>query len=205
MRKTKEDAEKTREAILKAALRVFYESGVSRASLAQIGSAAGVSRGAVYWHFKDKNDLFLQLHAHMNRFPEAQPEFWSDESIQTLDELRLRVLRRLRMFYEKRDVRMFLMIVYSRMEYVEDFNDLYRQERRYQRSSMRELEKTFVRLREAGEIHERISPAHAARHTYVFLDGMFDSWGFDEERFITRAELDDTVDEFFMLFQPNRG
>jgi len=69
---------------------------------------------------------------------------------------------------------------------------------------MRELEKTFARLREAGQIHERILPSHAARHTYVFLDGMFDSWGFDEEHFITRSELEDTVDEFFRLFEPDR-
>ncbi len=204
MRRTKEDAEKTREAILKGALRVFYRNGVSRATLAEIGTEAGVTRGAVYWHFKDKIDLFLQLHAHMNRFPEAKPEFWSDEAIETLEDLKLAMLRRLLQFYENREARMFLMIVYSRMEYVEDFKELWRHERHYQRSSMRELEKTFVRLREAGQIHERISPSHAARHTYVFLDGMFDSWGFDEDRFITRSELEETVNEFFQLFEPNR-
>lgn len=52
-RRTKEEAEETRIQILDAAERVFYDKGVSRASLAEIASDAGVSRGAIYWHFEN--------------------------------------------------------------------------------------------------------------------------------------------------------
>ena len=58
VRKTKEEALETRAAILDAAEIVFKEHGVSRTSLAEIAAAAGVTRGAVYWHFKNKADLF---------------------------------------------------------------------------------------------------------------------------------------------------
>ena len=58
VRKTKEEAQETRSAILDAAELVFKENGVSRTSLAEIATAAGVTRGAVYWHFKNKADLF---------------------------------------------------------------------------------------------------------------------------------------------------
>ncbi len=57
-RRTKVDADATRQALLDAAERVFYERGVARASLAEIAQAAGATRGAIYWHFKDKVDLF---------------------------------------------------------------------------------------------------------------------------------------------------
>ena len=57
-RRTREEALETRNRILDAAERVFNEHGVSRTSLASIASAAGVTRGAVYWHFRDKTDLF---------------------------------------------------------------------------------------------------------------------------------------------------
>src|SRR5690606_41278730 len=60
-RRTKAEAEATREAILDAAEEVFIENGVSRATLEQIARRAGVTRGAVYWHFKDKNDLFTAM------------------------------------------------------------------------------------------------------------------------------------------------
>jgi TetR/AcrR family acrAB operon transcriptional repressor len=56
-RRTKEDAAITREQLLDAAERVFRERGVSGSSLAEVASAAGVTRGAVYWHFRDKSDL----------------------------------------------------------------------------------------------------------------------------------------------------
>ena len=48
VRKTKEEAQETRSAILDAAELVFKENGVSRTSLAEIATAAGVTRGAVY-------------------------------------------------------------------------------------------------------------------------------------------------------------
>src|SRR5258706_2776656 len=57
-RRTKEEALETRTGILDAAERVFHEKGVAHASLEDIAAAADVTRGAIYWHFKDKADLF---------------------------------------------------------------------------------------------------------------------------------------------------
>jgi TetR/AcrR family acrAB operon transcriptional repressor len=58
VRRTKEDAVAMRNSLLDAAEQVFYDKGVSRASLGDIAQAAGATRGAIYWHFKDKADLF---------------------------------------------------------------------------------------------------------------------------------------------------
>lgn len=57
-RRTKEDAQKTRDQLVEAAEKVFHERGVSRTSLNDIAKEAGVTRGAIYWHFKDKHDVF---------------------------------------------------------------------------------------------------------------------------------------------------
>lgn len=58
MRKTKIEALKTKEHLMLAALETFYKKGVARTSLNEIAQAAGVTRGALYWHFKNKEDLF---------------------------------------------------------------------------------------------------------------------------------------------------
>ena len=58
VRKTREAALETRNALLDTAELVFSEKGVSATPLADIASAAGVTRGAIYWHFKNKADLF---------------------------------------------------------------------------------------------------------------------------------------------------
>ena len=60
-RKSKEDAELTHSALLDAAEQVFFDKGVARTTLNDIAAAAGLTRGAVYWHFKDKADLLQAL------------------------------------------------------------------------------------------------------------------------------------------------
>lgn len=58
VRRTKEEAAATRERLLDTAEAVFLTQGVSRSSLQHVASAAGLTRGAIYWHFKDKAELF---------------------------------------------------------------------------------------------------------------------------------------------------
>src|SRR5512145_2660241 len=57
VRKTKEAALATREALIDAAERVFRRNGVTRTSLADVAAEAGMTRGAIYWHFRDKAEL----------------------------------------------------------------------------------------------------------------------------------------------------
>jgi AcrR family transcriptional regulator len=60
-RKTKEEAEQTRLRILTAAEAVFCRQGVAASSLHDIARRAGVTRGAVYWHFANKEALLATL------------------------------------------------------------------------------------------------------------------------------------------------
>ena len=60
-RRTKEEALETRNLILDTAERIFFENGVSHTSLADIAQAASLTRGAIYWHFKNKCDLFTAM------------------------------------------------------------------------------------------------------------------------------------------------
>ena len=60
-RRTKAEAEATRRRLLEVAERIFHAKGVATTSLEEIASEAGVTRGAVYWHFANKADLFMAL------------------------------------------------------------------------------------------------------------------------------------------------
>ena len=61
MRRTKEEAEATRSKLLKTALSVFSAKGYAAATLDDVAKAAKVTRGAIYWHFKSKADLYNTL------------------------------------------------------------------------------------------------------------------------------------------------
>ena len=62
MRRKKEDAEITRKQLLEAGLRVFSEKGYAATRLSDIAEEAGVTRGAIYWHFGNKKELFIALY-----------------------------------------------------------------------------------------------------------------------------------------------
>ncbi|ONN68653.1 TetR/AcrR family transcriptional regulator [Pseudomonas oryzihabitans] len=57
MRKTRSEAEKTHRLILKSALILFAKEGIERTTIGMIADRAVISRGAVYWHFKDKDAI----------------------------------------------------------------------------------------------------------------------------------------------------
>ena len=61
VKRTRDEAAETRSSILDAAERVFSERGVSHTSLEDIAKAAGVTRGAIYWHFRNKSELFSAM------------------------------------------------------------------------------------------------------------------------------------------------
>ncbi len=62
VRRTKEEAEATRQALLDRALELFSRQGPEAVTLKQIAAEAGVTHGAMYWHFRNKSDLLLQLY-----------------------------------------------------------------------------------------------------------------------------------------------
>ncbi|MEJ2746340.1 MAG: TetR family transcriptional regulator [Anaerolineae bacterium] len=61
MRRTKEEAEQTRQALLDAALAAFSDKGYQATRLQEIAEMAGTTRGAIYHHFENKADLYKQL------------------------------------------------------------------------------------------------------------------------------------------------
>ncbi len=58
MRRTKEDTEKTRIQLIRSAINFFYKDGYGETKLKDIATDAGTTRGAIYWHFKDKKGVY---------------------------------------------------------------------------------------------------------------------------------------------------
>jgi TetR/AcrR family acrAB operon transcriptional repressor len=91
MKRTRREALETRAQILKAAEQVFVERGVSRASLAEIAGMAGVTRGAVYWHFKDKMALLEALFEHATLADDPFVMSWTEGQRDPLGQLEKRL------------------------------------------------------------------------------------------------------------------
>jgi TetR/AcrR family transcriptional regulator, acrAB operon repressor len=65
LRRTKQESERTRLEILAAARKVFARQGVTRTTLEEVAATAGVTRGAIYWHFDNKTELFFAMREQM--------------------------------------------------------------------------------------------------------------------------------------------
>lgn len=63
-KKTKADALKTRQHLIETAIVQFALRGVSNTTLNDIADAARVTRGAIYWHFENKTQLFNEVYLH---------------------------------------------------------------------------------------------------------------------------------------------
>ncbi|MBP3749081.1 MAG: TetR family transcriptional regulator [Ruminobacter sp.] len=61
VRKTREEALKTKQNIMDVAKQLFCEKGYEKTNLSDIADVVGVTRGAIYWYFQNKDDLFIEL------------------------------------------------------------------------------------------------------------------------------------------------
>jgi TetR/AcrR family acrAB operon transcriptional repressor len=120
-RRTKEDALATRHQLLEAAERMFAEKGVSRTCLQDIAQAAGVSRGAIYWHFKNKADLF---NAMMERIilpmEQAMQQIGSDAGQDPLIALQRAMLATMRSIAGDERTRRVFEVATLKVEYVDE-------------------------------------------------------------------------------------
>jgi len=119
VRRTKEEAQATRNHILDTAEMVFQQHGVSRTTLQQIAAAAGVTRGAIYWHFRDKAELFNSMMERVTLPLEQSVKGIDDPSLDApLTHVRTSFLAALRMTVNDPQARRVFEIATHKVEYV---------------------------------------------------------------------------------------
>ncbi|MBP0047514.1 TetR family transcriptional regulator [Marinobacterium sp. AK62] len=89
MRRTRAEAESTRLAIMQKGLELFADQGVAATRLSDIAKAAGFTRGAIYWHFRNKWHLFDAICEHYSKpFKQLSDACLSDQEADPLGKLR---------------------------------------------------------------------------------------------------------------------
>jgi TetR/AcrR family acrAB operon transcriptional repressor len=183
MRRTKEDAQHTREALLEAAEVLFAQRGVSRTSLQDIAKAAGVTRGAVYWHFKDKAELFNAMMDRTTLPMENAVKALDDTDQPPLDELRRSALDALhRIAHDPRTHRVFD-IATHKVEYVDELMGVRNRHIEVRRECATHFELAFRRAQSLGQISSTLDP-HVLTVTYhALIDGFINNWMLDPSAF----------------------
>lgn len=190
MRRTKQESEQTRQQILVAARREFAAHGVTRTTLQRIAAAAGVTRGAVYWHFANKRELFQAMREQVSVPLFDDTELLIADAPDPLGAVE-RFLRGVidRIATDLQTRRTFD-ILSLKCEYVDEFRpELKRHARRCQ-DLMSKFASVYERARGMGEMRRDIAPEIAALGTCVFVTGMLRMWLIDEDHSLLRPEVD---------------
>ena len=159
VRRTKEDALATRDALLDAAERVFGRRGVARTSLAEVAQEAGVTRGAVYWHFKDKVDLFSAMVERVTLPLDASMSQLATVEGDPLRQMQERLNEAVRVIAQDERTQRVLEIGCLMVEHVAEMGSLRDQEVNKQRLSIQVLTQS---LEAAAAFHHVALPASAA-------------------------------------------
>lgn len=193
-KKTKAEAEVTRQAILDAAEQVFFNKGVARASLEEIARTAHVTRGAVYWHFRNKSDIFNAMLESVRLPMTAMLEEAVD--VQTSD---LQTLRNLCVYGLKalaEDKHHFH--VYSILFHHTECSQGLKKEHEMAEESINLL----IRFFERHPPHPALTASQAARSLHTQMLGIYYDWLRKPTAYDLSAESESLVDTFFRGISP---
>jgi TetR/AcrR family acrAB operon transcriptional repressor len=188
LRRTKQESQRTRQDILAAARRVFARQGVTRTTLEEIATAAGVTRGAIYWHFTNKTELFFAMREQM--------------AVPMIDQIDLALLRAdgsdplagierfLRGILESLEgdaaTRQTLQIMGFKCEYVGELERELVLQRVRCSELISKLSEAYRRAGREGKLRAGLSPQVAALETCTFLIGLARLWLLDARGALVR-------------------
>jgi TetR/AcrR family acrAB operon transcriptional repressor len=183
-RRTKEEALATRERLLDAAELLFQSQGVSQTTLQQIAQAADATRGAVYWHFKDKADLFNAMMDRVTLPLEAANRAGIAEAgEQPLVGVERSMLFVLRLVATDPQVRRVFEIATRKIEYTDDMLPVRQRHLASRQAFLSELESALRSSARHKQHKLQIPAATAAQGLHALFVGLIEDWLLDPSAF----------------------
>jgi AcrR family transcriptional regulator len=169
LRKTKENTEISKLRILLAAEDEFCQRGFAAANIDNIAKTAGLTKGAIFWHYKNKVNLFRAVAKRaIERLKEMNRETFSPSSSLFVMERCREILKRL----TKEKTFDILLIMASADETgeipKEVLSEFYDESYRIFHDSI----KSLAEAKKNGELHENTNPTAILLSIYVVLTGL---------------------------------
>jgi TetR/AcrR family transcriptional regulator, acrAB operon repressor len=183
-RRTKEDALATRNGLLDAAELLFQAQGVSRTSLNDIAKQAGTSRGAIYWHFKDKADLFNAMMERVTLpLEEAFQDLGREDATDPLDRIRLAMREAMRRIATDARTRRVFEVATQKVEYIDELREVQLRHLSVRAGFLTQVEQSLQLAATEQALDMALPPALAAYGLHAMVDGLIQNWLLDTEAF----------------------
>ena len=188
MRRTKKESERTRQDILAAARKVFARQGVTRTTFEEIAASAGVTRGAIYWHFADKTELFFAMREQVavpmiDQIDLALLHSDGSDPLAGVERFLRGILRALE---SDPAARRTFQIMGFKCEYVGELERELGLQRLRCSELVSKLTQTYGRARRARQLRAGLRPSMAALETCSFVIGLTRLWLLDAKGSLLR-------------------
>ncbi|WP_349733374.1 efflux system transcriptional repressor EmhR [Pseudomonas jessenii] len=195
VRRTKEEAKETRAQILVAAEKAFFERGVARTTLADIATLAGVTRGAIYWHFSNKADLVQAmldtLHEPLEEMAKASE---SEDELDPLGCMRKLLIHLFHQIALDPKTRRINEILFHKCEFTDEMCDLRQQRVSASLECNVRIGLALSNAVNRGQLPENLDTARAAISLHAYIDGILYQWLLAPDSFELHAEAERWVD-----------
>lgn len=196
MRRTKEEAEITKQNLLAAGLEVFSRKGYSATRVEDIAKQANVTTGAIYHHFGGKSELYVALvekgDAKTNQL--AQQVIEAGGTPATM--LRRLLVRLFQFLEEDKEYRAVVELFMNKTETAPELTGISKQSLEGRRQLVQFFSNLIEEGVEAGEFRPSVSPEDAALALAGFMNGMALIWIQDQEYFSIEERAENFVDLF---------
>ncbi len=195
VRRTKEEAQETRSNILEAAEQAFYERGVARTTLADIAALAGVTRGAIYWHFSNKAELVQamldSLHEPLEELAKASE---SQDELDPLGCTRKLLIHLFRQVAIDPKTRRINEILFHKCEFTDEMCDLRRQRQVASVDCNGRIELALSNAIHREQLPKNLDARRAAIFLHAYIDGILGQWLLVPDSFELHKEAESWVD-----------
>jgi TetR/AcrR family acrAB operon transcriptional repressor len=204
VRKTKEDAAITRQRIIDAAREMFLQKGVSRTSLEQIASHASVTRGAVYWHFQNKAELFHAMREEVylpliDRMDDTLLGNADEPAPDPLGRIRKHLESTIQILDDDQTTRATYEVMMTKCEYVDEFADVLKSILSNCSGLVHKMEQAYAKAQEIGQVGTQLTAAELALDTHLFFSGLLHMWVKDTEGSLFRDRALQLIDAHIKL------
>lgn len=183
MRRTKEEAEVTREKLLDVALPIFSKKGYAKTTLSDIAKEAGLTRGAIYWHFGGKSELYNALVE--ERFSNANKlilDIFTDNR-SPLEKIHNLLITSMEYVEKDKEYRAIMELTLLKTEVIGEVEDMMKIKEEGTKAMIGEVEKIIEKGKSLGQFRDDLNSKSVAISIISLINGIVSLWLMNSDSF----------------------
>lgn len=181
-----------REAILRAAIKVFSENGFFNSKVSDIAQQAGVADGTVYLYFKSKDDVLHSIFDHAMKIFIEEAKKQIQQTNDPKEKLRRIAKLHLEKLGEDRDLAIVFQVeLRGSTKFMEEFSTTAFAE------YLNIIKQAFIEGQEKGIFRAELNPTVCAKIFFGALDEMVTNWILSKKNYPLAPMADTVISVFF--------